>query len=69
MSRSILTATCAGMLMIALPASAQDTGTPTPETLSGAYTGKACSVTACRLARRTGLRVAVLISLSLQVVN
>ena len=43
MNRSILAATCAGMLMIALPAAAQDAGTPTPETLSGAYTGKVYS--------------------------
>ena len=40
MTRSILGATCAAMLMVALPAAAQDAGTPMPGTLSGAYTGK-----------------------------
>ncbi len=43
MKRSIRTATCLVALMIVLPATAQDTGTPTPETLSEAYTGKAYS--------------------------
>ena len=43
MKRTILAATCLVGLMIVLPAMAQDTGTPTTETLSEAYTGKAYS--------------------------
>ncbi len=43
MTRSVLTAICAGMLMIALPAAAQDAGMATAELLSDAYTGKAYS--------------------------
>ncbi len=43
MTRSILAATCAAMLMIAMPAAAQDSGTPMPGTLSAAYPGKAYS--------------------------
>ena len=43
MIRSLLALTSVVALAIALPAAAQDAGTPTPETLSGAYTGKAYS--------------------------
>ena len=43
MTRSILAATCAGMLMIAMPAAAQDAGPPMPGTLSADYPGKAYS--------------------------
>ncbi len=43
MTRPILATTFVVALMIALPAAAQDAGTPTPETLSGAYTGKVYS--------------------------
>ncbi len=43
MTRSILAATCAAMLMIAMPAAAQDSGTPMPGTLSADYPGKAYS--------------------------
>ena len=43
MTRSVLAATCAGMLMIAMPTAAQDAGTPMPGTLSAAYPGKAYS--------------------------
>ena len=39
MTRSILVAICAGMLMITLPAAAQDAGTPMPGTLSASYPG------------------------------
>ncbi len=41
MKKSFLPAVMiAALMLIALPAAAQDTGTRTPETLSGAYTGK-----------------------------
>ncbi|NCF81155.1 MAG: DUF3604 domain-containing protein [Proteobacteria bacterium] len=43
MNSPIRTATCFLVLMVALPALAQDAGTPTPEMLSDAYTGKAYS--------------------------
>ena len=43
MTRSILAATCAGMLILALPAAAPVAGTPMPGTLSATYTGKAYS--------------------------
>ncbi len=43
MTRPLRIATYVVVLMIALPAAAQDAGTPTPETLSGAYTGKVYS--------------------------
>ena len=44
MTRSLPTVTTAAMaLMIALPAAAQDAGTPTADLLSDAYTGKAYS--------------------------
>ena len=43
MKRALLAATSVLALMIALPAAAQDIGTPTPENLSAAYTGKVYS--------------------------
>ena len=43
MNRSVLATTCVVALMMVTPAKAQDTGTPTAEALSGAYTGKAYS--------------------------
>ncbi len=43
MKRSIRTAMCLVALIIVMPATAQDTGTPTTETLSEAYTGKTYS--------------------------
>ena len=43
MTRFFPTAVCAGVLMTALPAAAQDAGTPTADLLSNAYTGKAYS--------------------------
>ncbi len=43
MTRPILAATFVVAAMIALPAAAQDLGTPTSESLSAAYTGKVYS--------------------------
>jgi hypothetical protein len=43
MTKSILAATVLLSLMVATPATAQDAGTPTKQSLSGAYTGKAYS--------------------------
>jgi hypothetical protein len=43
MTRFLITAICAGAFMTALSATAQDTGTPTADMLSNAYTGKAYS--------------------------
>ena len=43
MNRFLITAICAGAFMTALSAAAQDTGTPTADMLSNAYTGKAYS--------------------------
>ncbi len=43
MTRILPAATCVVALMIALPAAAQDTGTPTSESLSAAYTSKVYS--------------------------
>ncbi len=43
MTRPILAATFVVAAMIALPAAAQDAGTPTAESLSAAYTGKVYS--------------------------
>ncbi|MEE8539336.1 MAG: hypothetical protein V3S54_05930, partial [Woeseiaceae bacterium] len=43
MTRPILAATFVVAAMIALPAAAQDAGTPTSESLSAAYTGKVYS--------------------------
>ncbi len=43
MNKPILVVTSVVALMIATPAAAQDAGTPTPEKLSGAYTGKVYS--------------------------
>ena len=43
MARSLITTVFIGVLMTALPAMAQDTGIPTPEALSEAYTGKVYS--------------------------
>ena len=43
MTRFLLTTVCSIALMTALPAMAQGTGTPTPEVLSKAYTGKVYS--------------------------
>ena len=43
MIRTLLTATAAATLLLALPAAAQDIGAPTAESLSSAYTGKAYS--------------------------
>jgi len=43
MSRLTFTTTCVAALMMALPATAQDAGTPSANTLSNAYTGKAYS--------------------------
>ena len=43
MIKSIVAAACAGILMIALPAVAGDSGPPMPGTLSATYPGKAYS--------------------------
>jgi len=48
MTRLLLTILCACALMTALPAMAQGTGTPTPEVLAKAYTGKVYSPYALR---------------------
>ena len=43
MTRPVLAATFVVAAMVALPAAAQDAGTPTSESLSAAYTGKVYS--------------------------
>ena len=43
MAKFLITTVCIVVLMTALPVMAQDTGTPTPELLSKAYTGKVYS--------------------------
>jgi len=43
MTRLLLTTVCAGALTLALPAAAQDAGTPTADLLNNAYTGKVYS--------------------------
>ena len=43
MTRILISILCASALLTALPAMAQDAGTPTPEVLAKAYTGKVYS--------------------------